>query len=141
MSPCWRRVNLIILGRFAHLVELNPGNSRRHMGVRVRHNSENTENYINHPFRLFGIGKPTDLSLAQQTYLERHSPCNDGWCQDVIQAAMLNLTDEAASMIAQRAAATDHGGFRFSGFARGTTKILSPVWTTMVSCARGWTTC
>ena len=58
-----------------------------------RHNSENTENYINHPFRIFGIGKPTDLSLAQQTYLERHSPCNDGWCQDVIQVSGFGKPD------------------------------------------------
>ena len=43
--------------------------------------------------------------------------CYDGWCQDIIQAAMLNLTDEAATQLASRAAATDHGGFRFAGFA------------------------
>jgi hypothetical protein len=86
-------------------------------GAGKRHNSENTENYIAHPFRLFGIGKPTDISLAQQTYLERHNPCNDGWCQDLIQAAMLNMTDDAAAMVAARASATDHGGFRFEGFA------------------------
>ena len=27
--------------------------------------------YIAHPFRLFGIGKKTDLTLVQQTYKER----------------------------------------------------------------------
>jgi alpha-L-fucosidase 2 len=86
-------------------------------GKGSRSNSENTEMYIAHPFRLFGVGKPTDLNLAQQTYAERHNPCNDGWCQDIIQAAMLNLTEDAAAMLAQRAAATDHGGFRFEGFA------------------------
>ena len=26
-----------------------------------------------HPFRLFGIGKSTDLTLAQQTYIERYA--------------------------------------------------------------------
>ena len=30
---------------------------------------------------------------------------------------MLNMTAEAAAMVAARAAATDHGGFRFEGFA------------------------
>jgi hypothetical protein len=83
-----------------------------------RSNSENTQLYVTHPFRLFGTGKTgTDLSLAQQTYLERPSPCNDGWCQDIIFAAMLNLTDAAASQLASRAAQPAASGFRFPGFA------------------------
>ena len=81
-----------------------------------RHNSENTELYVAHPFRLYGVGKP-GLALAQQTYSERHSPCNDGWCQDIIQAAMLNLTNDAANYLAQRATAATAKGFRFKGFA------------------------
>ena len=80
-------------------------------------NSENAAMYVAHPFRIFGAGKPTDISVAQQAYVERPDPCNDGWCQDVIQAAMLNFTDEAAAQVAARAAATDHSGFRFEGFA------------------------
>jgi hypothetical protein len=48
--------------------------------------------YVAHPFRLYGVGKDTDITLAQQAYAERHSPCNDGWCQDIIQAAMLVRT-------------------------------------------------
>ena len=43
-----------------------------------RLNSENTELYSVHPFRIFGVGKP-NVELAQQTYSERMSPCNDGW--------------------------------------------------------------
>jgi hypothetical protein len=86
-------------------------------GKGSRRNSENTELYVAHPFRLFGVGKSTDLSLAQQTYAERHSPCNDGWCQDIIQAAMLNLTADATVQLISRAAAKDHGGYRFAGFA------------------------
>lgn len=43
-----------------------------------RSNSENTQLYPVHPFRVFGTGK-AGLGLAQQTYLERPSPCNDGW--------------------------------------------------------------
>ena len=70
-----------------------------------------------HPFRIFGAGKPTDISLAQQAYVERPDPCNDGWCQDLIQAAMLNFTNDAAAQVAARAATADHGGFRFAGFA------------------------
>jgi hypothetical protein len=79
-------------------------------------NSENTELYVAHPFRVYGIGKP-GLAEGQQTYAERKFPCNDGWCQDIIQAAMLNLTAEATSQLTQRAAASDHGGYRFEGFA------------------------
>ena len=81
-----------------------------------RRNSENTELYIAHPFRVYGYSKP-GLELAQQTYMERSSPCNDGWCQDIIQAAMLNLTDEAAKQLAGRASGGEAKGFRFPGFA------------------------
>ena len=93
------------------------GNGFPTSGTGKRGNSENAALYMAHPFRIFGLGKSTDITLAQQSYVERHSPCNDGWCQDLIQAAMLNFTDEAATQLAQRAAATDHGGFRFVGFA------------------------
>jgi hypothetical protein len=80
------------------------------------HNSENTELYPVHPFRVFMLGKP-DLDVAQETYRLRPHPCNDGWCQDVIDAAMLNLTVEAYLQVAQRAAAKPADGFRFPGFA------------------------
>lgn len=78
------------------------------------HNSENTELYPVHPFRLFGVGKP-GLDTAQKTYAHRRHPCNDGWCQDVIDAAMLNMTDDAMKQVAGRAAVTSM--FRFPGFA------------------------
>lgn len=81
-----------------------------------RSNVENTQLYSVHPFRIFGTGK-ANLSLAQQTYHERPSPCNDGWCQDIIFAAMLNLTSEAAAQLSARAAAQPAAGFRFGGFA------------------------
>jgi hypothetical protein len=84
--------------------------------IRKRHNSENTELYVAHPFRVFGYGK-SGLAVAQQTYAERRSPCNSGWCQDIIQAAMLNLTDAAATQLAGRAAAGEAPAFRFPGFA------------------------
>lgn len=80
------------------------------------HNSENTELYPVHPFRVYMNGKP-DLEIAQETYRQRPHPCNDGWCQDVIDAAMLNLTDEAKTQVTQRANAGPAAGFRFRGFA------------------------
>lgn len=78
------------------------------------HNSENTELYPVHPFRMYGTGKP-DLVAAQTTYAKRRHPCNNGWCQDVIDAAMLNMTDDAMKQVAQRAASKSM--FRFQGFA------------------------
>jgi Domain of unknown function (DUF5703) len=80
-------------------------------------NTENTELYTVHPFRLYQLGQP-NLQLAQDTYTVRRFPCNVGWCQDVIFAAMLNLTSEAASQVAQRAAVAPASGFRFPGFAQ-----------------------
>ena len=57
------------------------------------------------PFRLVGVGKnPDQLRMAQQTYLERLSPCNVGWCQDLLQAASLNLSSEAVGLLVERAA-------------------------------------
>lgn len=41
-------------------------------------NSENTELYVAHPFRIYGINKP-NLAEGQQTYAERKFPCNNGW--------------------------------------------------------------
>jgi hypothetical protein len=98
-------------------------------------NSENTELYAAQPFRLVGVGKDPDLlAVAQQTYFERLHPCNVGWCQDLLQAASLNLTDAATSLLIERAAigpvisgctsanqkgcttAGSGGFFRFRGF-------------------------
>ena len=76
------------------------------------YHSSTRRRYVAHPFRLYGIGKTTDITLAQQAYEERHSPCNDGWCQDIIQAAMLNMTDAAALQLAGRASASPVRGKR-----------------------------
>ena len=77
-------------------------------------NSENTELYPVHPFRLFGMGKP-GLQAAQATYAARKYKCNDGWCQGIIDAAMLNQTEDAKSQVVSRAGVTSM--FRFRGFA------------------------
>ena len=101
-----------------------------------RQNSENTELYPVQPFRLIGVGKDAgNLSLARQTYFERLTHCNIGWCQDLLQAASLGLTNESQSLLVERAAigpvisgcqvagqegctqaALVHGSFRFRGF-------------------------
>lgn len=79
-------------------------------------NDENTQLYPVHPFRLFGVGKP-NLALAVNTYLHRPFPCNKGWCQDILDAAMLGLTTEAELLVQQRALAPPADGWRFPGFA------------------------
>ena len=80
-------------------------------------NKENPELYTVHPYRLYGVGK-ANLSLAQATYRHRRFPCNNGWCQDIVDAAMLNLTDETARQIQDRTLAEYRAEeFRFPGFA------------------------
>jgi hypothetical protein len=101
-----------------------------------KQNSENTELYSVQPFRLIGTGKDAaNLSLARQTYFERATHCNIGWCQDLLQAASLGLVNESQALLAERAAigpvisgcaSADqkgctqtgalHSSFRFRGF-------------------------
>ncbi len=66
-------------------------------------NSENTELYAIFPYRLYGVGRP-DLEMAREAYNQRTNHHNKGWCQDGIQAACLGLRDEAAKLVAARAA-------------------------------------
>jgi len=77
-------------------------------------NSENPELYAVFPFRLYGVSKP-DLDVARHTYARRMYKGNEGWRQDPIWAALLGLTHEAKSMVAQRFA-TKHPGSRFPAF-------------------------
>ena len=66
-------------------------------------NSENTELYAIFPYRLFGVGHP-ELEMARKSFDLRKTRHNKGWCQDGIQAACLGLRDEAAELLAARAA-------------------------------------
>ena len=70
-----------------------------------------------HPRPRPSASGPRLLCSAQQAYAERKFKCNDGWCQDIIQAAILNMTSEAASQLAARANAPPAQGFRFPEFA------------------------
>ncbi len=79
-------------------------------------NSENTELYALHPFRVFGLGKE-GLDVINATYDARPHPCNNGWCQDVVDAAMLGLPRAATAQVAARASAGAASGWRFGGFA------------------------
>ena len=63
-----------------------------------------------------GTAHLRDLDAAQRPYAKRRHKCNDGWCQGVIDAAMLGLTDDAAKQVSDRAAKPSTP-FRFQGFA------------------------
>lgn len=81
-------------------------------------NSENTELYTVHPFRLYTFDQTNEIvTLAKNTYSSRRFPCNDGWCQDVMDAALLGLTQDAQKMVTDRAKANPPPGWRFTGFA------------------------
>ena len=55
---------------------------------KIPSNSENAELYAAHPFRLYGQFLE-GVELARETFARRLFPCNEGWCQDVMQAALL----------------------------------------------------
>lgn len=79
--------------------------------IATKRNVENPELYAVFPYLLYGIERP-DLTIARDTFAARGSRNNCGWCQDAIHAACLGLAEEAAAMVAARAAAVA-GDFRF----------------------------
>ena len=89
-------------------------------GIR-EHNHENHAAYAVWPFRQYAAGKP-DLAVGQATYAHRPHPCNHNWCQDVADAAMLNLSTDAATQVVARAVANPmasaDAAARFRGFSQ-----------------------
>ncbi len=79
--------------------------------------SENTPLYAVHPFRLFTASSGANLSVAEAAYAHRQFPCNDGWCQDIIDAALLGNAADLRSMSEARAAAPPADGYSFPAFA------------------------
>jgi len=78
-------------------------------------NSENPELYAVHPYRLYGVGKP-NIAVATESYKRRVHVCNEGWCQDIMDAALLGLTTEAMQQVISRATTKPAPGYRFPGF-------------------------
>ena len=75
-------------------------------------NTENTELYTVHPYRRIQYGcKHCDVSLGINTYKERRFPCNVGWCQDVVDAALLGMKSEAGALVIDRAQDPPYPGF------------------------------
>ena len=80
-------------------------------------NSENVELYTVWPYSLYTLLSPSpNYSLILNNYHTRPYPCNDGWCQDVVDAALLGLRDDAAAMVMDRAQTQPAQGWRFPTF-------------------------
>jgi len=66
-------------------------------------NSEDPELYTIFPFRLYGLNdQGTAPTFAVNSYNARQFQGNQGWRQDVIWAALLGMTNQAASMVRER---------------------------------------
>jgi len=76
-------------------------------------NSENSELYVVHPYRVV-TSETKQAAIA--SYNARKFPCNSGWCQDIMDAALLGLTAEAMKQVVERARTGPADGYRFSGF-------------------------
>jgi hypothetical protein len=80
-------------------------------------NVENPELYAVFPFRRFTLASASEeeLEIGIATYQARRHRANVGWQQGPIWSAMLGLTQEARSLVVQRAR-DKAKGYRFPGF-------------------------
>jgi hypothetical protein len=79
------------------------------------HNIENPELYAVFPYPLYGVGLP-NINIAINTYWNRQFKCQRGWCQDVLDSALLGLVAETQSNLAQRVNVDLGQGYRFPTF-------------------------
>ncbi len=112
-------------GMLELLAELPPLPQRREVWTQKRYlipalqydvnsNWENPELYAIFPYRLYGVSKP-DLEVGRETFERRTNRQTGGWSQDVIQAALLGLTEEARRGVVKNFS-TSHPGSRFPAF-------------------------
>jgi len=76
-------------------------------------NSENPELYVLHPYR---VVTAATKQMAVNSYNSRQFKCNQGWCQDLMNAVLLGLTTETMNQVIDRANTAPATGYRFSGF-------------------------
>jgi len=76
-------------------------------------NSENPELYVLHPYR---VVTPDTKQTAINSYNMRQFKCNQGWCQDLMNSALLGMTDETVNQVVSRATVGPAAGYRFPGF-------------------------
>jgi len=79
------------------------------------HNGENAELYAVFPFPIYGVNLP-NLDIAVNTWKVRRFHSSNGWSQDLLDAALLGLTSDAATLLTQRVTAPLGEGFRFPTF-------------------------
>jgi uncharacterized protein DUF5703/glycosyl hydrolase family 95 len=65
-----------------------------------KQNVENPELYAIFPYRIFGVGKD-NIDLARRSFNKRAVKETGGWQQNAIKAALLGLTEEAATLTSQ----------------------------------------
>jgi len=61
----------------------------------AKKNVENPELYAIFPYKLYGIGKDTDISQATEAMKHRRNKQVFGWCQNEIQQAYLGQAEDA----------------------------------------------
>ena len=66
-----------------------------------RKNQENVALYAVHPYRLHLRGM-VSVSVARATYHRRPYHCNVGWCQDIMDAALLGIWEDVEKMAFDR---------------------------------------
>jgi len=80
-------------------------------------NVENPELYAVHPYKLYTVAQSAQHNKpAITSYYARIHKCNQGWCQDIMNAALLGLTSEAQQQVVERAKTAPAQGYRFPGF-------------------------
>jgi hypothetical protein len=80
-------------------------------------NLENPELYTVFPFKLYGLGRETNLDIALNTFNERKFNQATCWNQDVIQAPLLGLTDFTKEALIRKVNAVEPD-VRFPAFWR-----------------------
>ena len=74
-------------------------------------NKEHPEIYAVWPYRLYSVGKP-ELDLARTTFASYKERLEKGWGYDANAAALMGLTDQAASMLVTKSA-NSNKAYRF----------------------------
>lgn len=85
------------------------------------HNDETMELYAVHPYRLLtkalNVTAGVDLTPAIAAFnTDKNAASNEGWNQGILDAALLGMTDVAASMLIQRGTTVPAPGYRYQGF-------------------------
>eukprot|EP01064_Diplonema_japonicum_P016166 TRINITY_DN24173_c0_g1_i1.p1 TRINITY_DN24173_c0_g1~~TRINITY_DN24173_c0_g1_i1.p1 ORF type:complete len:725 (+),score=199.81 TRINITY_DN24173_c0_g1_i1:38-2212(+) len=80
-------------------------------------NVENTELYAVHPYRRYTAGRNvSDLEVAIEAFKTKRFTSDNGWNQNIMDAALLGLASQAQDYAVKRAAVGPANGYRFPAF-------------------------